>query len=386
VEAGNGALTGNGHVSVEMLGTRGLPNRYGGSETCIEEVGTRLVRDGHHVRVFCRRRESGDRRATYRGMELVDTPAVSVQALDTLTHSFVSILWLALKRAPRDRTVLHFHGSGNGALLPLARALGFRSVVTVDGADWERAKWGRLEQRLLRFAARMAARMADVLVADSREAFELYSKEWGANPVYIPYGAPEVAGDSAPDESVLDRLGLRDQRFVLFVGRFVPEKGIHLLAEAFAGAELPDTKLVLVGGMPDDSPYAAEVGRAAPPGTVFAGKLYGEELDPVLRAAYAYVQPSSVEGTSPMLLTAMGYGIPIVASGIPENRYTVGEHGIYFESGSSDDLASVLSRLLDDEDDLRTRAAELERRARETYSWEAVAAQYAEAYGHALRS
>jgi glycosyltransferase involved in cell wall biosynthesis len=377
-------VTQNGHVAVEMLGTRGLPNRYGGSETCIEEVGSRLVRDGHHVRVFCRRRKSDDRHPTYRGMELVDKPAVGVQALDTLSHSLVSVLWLALRRAPRDRTVLHFHGSGNGALLPITRALGFRSVVTVDGADWERAKWGPLEQRLLKRAARLAARKADVLVADSRESFELYRNEWGADPVYIPYGAPEVAGDAAPDESVLDRLGLRGQRFVLFVGRFVPEKGIHLLAEAFARAQLPDTKLVLVGGTPGDSPYAAEVARAAPPDAVFAGKLFGEELDPVLRAAYAYVQPSSVEGTSPMLLTAMGYGIPIVASGIPENRYTVGEHGIYFDSGDVDDLVAVLSGLLDDEADLHERAAGLERRARETYSWEAVAGQYAEAYDRAL--
>jgi glycosyltransferase involved in cell wall biosynthesis len=230
----------------------------------------------------------------------------------------------------------------------------------------------------------MSARMADVLVADSREAFELYGREWGADPVYIPYGAPEVAGESGPDESILDRLGLRDQRFLLFVGRFVPEKGIHLLAEAFSRAALPDTKLVLVGGTPEDSPYAAEVRDAAPDDTVFAGKLFGEELDPVLRAAHAYVQPSSVEGTSPMLLTAMGYGIPIVASGIPENRNTVGEHGIYFESGSAGDLASVLVALLEDEDGLRTRASALQRRARETYSWEAVASQYVEAYDRAL--
>jgi glycosyltransferase involved in cell wall biosynthesis len=369
-----------------MLGTRGLPNRYGGSETCIEEVGWRLVREGHHVRVFCRRGVTHDQSPSYRGMELVGTPAIQVQALDTLSHSLVSIGWLALRRAPRDQTVLHFHGSGNGALLPLARALRFRSVVTVDGADWERAKWGRVEQRLLRFAARMSARLADVLVADSLEAFALYGREWGADPVYIPYGAPEVAPKATADESILDELGLRDQRFVLFVGRFVPEKRIHLLADAFSRASLADTKLVLVGGTPEDSEYAAEVARAAPEGTIFAGKLFGDQLDPVLRAAHAYVQPSAVEGTSPMLLTAMGYGIPIVASGIPENRQTVGEYGVYFESGSADDLASSLAELLEDEDGMRERGAQLRRRARSTYSWEAVASQYANAYRTALQS
>lgn len=369
-----------------MLGTRGLPNRYGGSETCIEEVGLRLVREGHRVRVFCRRRVTGDSSLTYRGMELVGTPAIPVQALDTLSHSLVSIGWLALRRSPRDQTVLHFHGSGNGALLPLARALRFRSVVTVDGADWERAKWGRVQQRLLRLAARMAARLADVLVADSPEAFALYGKEWGADPIYVPYGAPTVGDEAAVDDSILDRLGLRHQRFVLFVGRFVPEKGIHVLAEAFNRAELSDMKLMLVGGTPEDSEYAAQVARAAPEGTIFAGKLFGGQLDPVLRAAYAYVQPSAVEGTSPMLLTAMAYGIPIVASGIPENRHTVGEHGIYFESGSADELASALLTLLDDDDSMRERGANLRRRARDTYSWDAVASQYTEAYEKALEA
>lgn len=366
-----------------MLGTRGLPNRYGGSETCIEEIGSRLAREGHRVRVFCRRRVTGDTSARYRDMDLIGTPAIPVQAIDTLSHSLASLLWLTLRRVSRTDTVLHFHGSGNGAVVPLAKALGFRSVVTVDGADWQRGKWGRAEQRLLRIAARMAARFADVLVADSVEAEKLY-RQWQADPVYIPYGAPEVAPESVHEDSILDRLGLRGRHWVLFVGRFVPEKGIHTLAEAFARAKLDDIGLVLVGGERTDSDYAARVATVAPDDTVFVGKLFGDQLDPILRAARAYVQPSSVEGTSPMVLTAMGYGIPTIASDIAENRETVGDHGVYFKAGSAESLASVLETTLGSDIDLRKRGEGLRRRAREAYSWDAVTAQYTAAYYRAL--
>lgn len=369
-------------LHVEMLGTRGLPNRYGGSETCVEEVGTRLARAGHHVRVFSRSRVTGTRAREYRGLVIAPMPSLPAQVLDTLSHSLAAILWLAVRRKRHAGTVLHFHGSGNGALLPLTRLLGLPAVVTVDGADWRREKWGPIARRLLKLAAGMTGRLADVVVADSREGVQTYRRMWGSEPEYIPYGAPEWT--SRTDRSVLERFGLQPRSYLLFVGRFVPEKQIHVLVEAHRLLPAPRPKLVLVGGLPDESNYARRVGAATSEDVVFTGKLYGDELAPLLDEALAYVQPSSVEGTSPMVLTAMAHGLPVVASEIPENRETLGSEGIFFAVGDFTKLSEAISSLLADEQAREERGRRLAERARTNFSWDEVTRSYERAYRLAL--
>lgn len=367
-------------VRVEMLGTRGLPNNYGGSETCIEEVGVRLKDRGVAVRVFCRPRVTGSRAPSYRGLDLVPLPSVPAQVLDTLSHSALAIGWLTLKRVDRSRTVLHFHGAGNGAVLPLARLLGLKTVLTVDGADWRREKWGRISRRLLRLAARIGARFADAVVADSRQAQEVYSKEFGVAARFIPYGAPEPH-DEPDADGALARISekARSAGYFVFVGRLVPEKDVLTLVRAHSLLEHPRPRLVIVGGGPQTQQYEAQLRNEAAADCEFIGPAFGPELSPVLRHALGYVQPSAVEGTSPMLLTAMAHGMSVAASDIPENVETVGEDGIYFHGGDAKSCARALREL----EQARSGDA-LRRRVRELYDWDVVTSQYEEAYQAAL--
>jgi glycosyltransferase involved in cell wall biosynthesis len=376
-------------LSVQMLGTRGLPNKYGGSETCVEEVGVRLLDRGQEVRIFSRPRVTGTDEREFRGMAQVPLPSVPVQNVDTLSHSLLAVLWLGWRRlragggAPTP--VLHFHGSGNGAVTPLTRALNLPTVVTVDGPDWRRAKWGPVARRLLRTAAWLATRCADVVVADSREAVAVYKEDFGADTVFIPYGAPEVADEpAAAFPAALRERGLGPGDYILFVGRFTPEKEIHTLVQAHGLLPEPRPPLVLVGGTPDDSDYARQVAGQAGDGVHFVGKLFGDELDPVARGARVYVQPSAVEGTSPMILTAMAYGLPLIASGIAENRETIGEGGTFFPAGDARALADAIRTLLDDPELARERADALRRRVHATYSWDAVTDAYLRAYRDAV--
>lgn len=373
-------------LSVQMLGTRGLPNKYGGSETCVEEVGVRLLERGQDVRIFSRPRVTGTNEREFRGMEQVPLPSIPVQNIDTLSHSLLAVLWVLHKRARGGQTpVLHFHGSGNGAVTPLTRALGLPTVVTVDGPDWRRAKWGPVARRLLRGAAWLGTRFGDVVVADSREAVAVYRADFGAETMYIPYGAPELGDEPAAEFPVALRdRGIEPGNYVLFVGRFTPEKEIHTLVKAHALLPEPRPPLVLVGGTPADSDYAREVGDLASEEVHFVGKLFGDELDPVARGARVYVQPSAVEGTSPMVLTAMAYGMPLIASGIAENRETIGEGGTFFPAGDEAALAGAIQSLLDDPRLAAARAELLRRRVRATYSWDAVTDAYLDAYRTAV--
>jgi glycosyltransferase involved in cell wall biosynthesis len=376
-------------LAVQMLGTRGLQNTYGGSETCVEEVGVRLLERGQDVRIFSRPRVTGTRDKSFRGMEQVPLPSVPVQNVDTLSHSLLAVLWVFARRVrSRGRApmpVLHFHGSGNGAVTPLTRLLRMPAVVTVDGPDWRRAKWGPVARRLLRGAAWMGTRFADVVVADSREAVAVYREDFGAETVFIPYGAPEVGDTPAAGfPAALRDRGLSPGDYILFVGRFTPEKEIHTLVRAHALLPAPRPPLVLVGGTPDDSDYARSVADLAGDDVHFVGKVFGDELDPVARGARVYVQPSAVEGTSPMVLTAMAYGLPLVASGIPENQETIGEAGTFFPAGDENALADAIRGLLDDPDLARERADRLRSRVRATYSWDAVTDAYLDAYRAAV--
>ena len=376
-------------LAVQMLGTRGLPNKYGGSETCIEEVGVRLLERGHEVRIFSRPRVTGTDEREFRGMEQVPLPRRTIQNVDTLTHSLLAILWLARHRRADDGSlrVLHFHGSGNGAVVPFARALRLPTVVTVDGPDWRRAKWGPVARRLMRGAAWMATRFAGVVVADSREAVAVYREDFGADTTFIPYGAPEVGAEAAAEfPAKLRERGLEPGNYILFVGRFTPEKEIHTLVRAHALLPEPRPPLVLVGGTPDDSDYAAEVAAEASDEVHFVGKLFGDELDPVARGTRVYVQPSAVEGTSPMILTAMAYGLPLIASGIPENRETIGPDGEFFPAGDAQALADAIGRSLADPVAARAHGEHLRERVRATYSWDAVTDSYVGAYREAIRS
>lgn len=367
-----------------MLGTRGLPNRYGGSETCIEEVGIRLTAEGNVVRVFCRRRVTESSAAEYRGMPLVYLPSVPIQVVETLSHSLLALLWLAWRgrRSGHGPQVAHLHGSGNGAVLPLARALRIPTVVTVDGPDWARAKWGPVARRLLKFAARMSARLADVVVADSREAKRIYEEEFGVSPRFIPYGAP-VATPAPPDPEALRRFGLEPNGYLLFVGRPVPEKEVHTLARAHAALPEPRPALAIVGGTPEESPYAREVASVAGEDCRFLGKVFGDDLSILLDGSLGYVQPSAVEGTSPMLLTAMAHGVPVIASDIPQNHETVGSAGRYFRRGDPEALSKALAELIADPD-RDGRGNDLRERVLREYSWDTVTREYADAYRTAI--
>jgi glycosyltransferase involved in cell wall biosynthesis len=370
-----------------MLGTRGLPNKYGGSETCVEEVGVRLRDRGHGVRIFSRPKVTGSDEREFRGMEQVPLPSAPMQNVDTLSHCLLAIAWLVRHRHADDgaQRVLHFHGSGNGALAPICRALGLPTVITVDGPDWRRAKWGPVASKLLRGAAWLATRFGDVVVADSREAVAVYKEDFAADTTFIPYGAPEVRDEpKAEFPPSLRQQGIEPGNYILFVGRFTPEKEIHTLIEAHSRLEKPRPALVLVGGTPDDGGYAASLGELAGDDVHFVGKLFGDELDPVARGSAVYVQPSAVEGTSPMILTAMAYGLPLIASGIPENRETIGPDGVFFPAKDAGALANEIKRLLDDRDAAQALGKRLRERVHQTYSWDAVTDAYVGAYERAL--
>jgi glycosyltransferase involved in cell wall biosynthesis len=347
----------------------------------VEEVGKRLAHDIDFV-VYCRSHQGREVGSNYLGMRRVVLPSLNTFQLDTLSHSLLSTIHVLSKNSA---DIVHYHGMGNALCLPVLLLSRKKTVVGLDGLDWERPKWGPVAKRVLKFSARLAFKLADHVIIDNKPAIEYYRRNFGLRDeefTYIPYGADVEPPSSA---ARLDSLRLRPRGYLLFVGALVPDKGPDVLIEGFkkVRTEMP---LVVVG----DTPFAREFRRkvheaaAADPRVRMLGYVYGDAYRQLVANAYAYVHPPRNEGTSPALLQAMGYGNCIVSSDIVEAVEVTGDAAITFVSGDPADLARQLERVLADPELAdRYRRLALER-VRAEYSWDDVAARHRAVYERVL--
>ncbi|SFQ52198.1 Glycosyltransferase involved in cell wall bisynthesis [Amycolatopsis arida] len=357
-------------MRISMIGTRGVPARYGGFETCVEEVGRRLVARGHEVTVYCRTAgAAADRPERHLGMRLVHLPALRRKTLETLSHTALSV-----HHAVADRPDVAFvFNAANAPLLPVLRRRGVPVATHVDGLEWRRAKWSGLGRRYYRAAEALAVRWSDALVADALGIADYYADRFGVCADYIPYGAP-VLGEIGAGR--LAELDLRPARYHLVVARFEPENHVDLAVAGYArsAATLP---LVVVGSAPYSDDYTDRVRRlaAARPGVRLLGPVWDQELlDQLYAHALTYVHGHSVGGTNPSLLRAMGAATATSAYDVSFNREVLGEYGRFFRN------AGELAALLDDAE-ARPEATLARGRAQvaslHRYEWDGVAGKYA---------
>lgn len=367
-------------LRVAQSGIRGIPANFGGSETAVEEIGKRLAEEGVEVVVYCRKHKSSTKARRYLGMTRVVLPSINTFNLDTISHTVLSSLHL-LARNTAD--VVHFHGMGNALCLPLFRFSKKKTVITIDGPDWERPKWGPWAKRALKLSARLAIRWADHLIIDNHPSIAYFEREFGyARGTYIPYGADR---DRPTSTDYVRSLGLEPGGYVLFVGALVPDKGPDMLIDAYRQVET-DLPLVVVGDSPFHAEYRSALHDAASRDlrVRMLGYVYDERYRELLANARIYVHPLRSDGTSPALLQAMGYGSCIVINSLPEALSAVGDGALPFAHNDVNDLARTLRRVIDDrelESDLRRRALA---RAESEYDWDRVAAQHRELYERVL--
>ncbi len=356
-------------LSVALLGSRGVPGRYGGYETLMDELAGRLVARGFEVTVYCRRHNDRRRRVSHRGARLVHLPAVRTKHLETPSHTLLAALHAA---ASGYDAALVVNGA-NVFFLPLLALGGIRTVLNVDGIEKRRAKWGAFGRAVYALSERLACVLPDVLVTDAETIREHYQRRYGAPSERIAYGV-----DARPlwQVGVLNRLGLASRRYFLYVSRFERENNPQRVVAAYreVGGDLP---LVMVGDAPYASELIASFKRAADPRVRFPGAIYGRAYRQLLSHALAYVHATEVGGTHPALVEAMGYGNCVVVHDTPENREVAGDAALYFDAHSAGSLARALERVRGAPQEVDWRRWAAGERARQLYSWETVADAYA---------
>ena len=352
-----------------MLGTRGVPARYSGFETCAAELGARLAARGHDVTVYCRVPHIAYPGSAYRGMRLVKLPTIRSKHFDTIVHTLLSSIHAL---ASRYDVALYFN-VGNSPVTWIPRLAGQRVVLNVDGLDWKRKKWGRAARAYIRACERWAARFPDRVVTDSRRVQQYYRDRRGTASTYIAYGAEPVA---VPPGPFLARFGLAPRRYVLFVGRLVPENCAHHLVEAFEGLST-DFRCVIVGDAPYSADYIRGLRATADPRVVFTGYCFDEGYRELLSNAYCFVETSEVGGTHPALLEAMAAECCVVVNDTPENLEAIADAGLsYHGAVGAASLRATLERLLKDPALVSAQARRGLDRVRRHYSWDGVTDAY----------
>lgn len=362
-------MKGQTGMRIALMGTRGIPARYGGFETFYENLAPRLVERGHHVTVYTRPWSVG-RMRSYRGVRLTPMPSIHTKHLDTISHTAFSVLHGMTQRFD----VVLICGPGNAPLAWVPRLTGAFVALNVDGADSKRAKWGRLATKYLRTAERVSASLATVIIADNRAVEERFRDDYGADAIFIPYGANIGRTEG---RAALDRLGLESRRYVLWVGRLEPETRVEELIAGFCDLAEPGLKLVIVGDAPFADAYKSRLRDIAGPDVIFAGYAFGQDYVQLSSHAFAYVQTSPTSGTSPALLDQMGFGNAVIGRGTPTICEVIADAGLTFDPDDAiADMARVLRRLIDSPALVGQLRAAGPERIRSAYSWEAVTDAY----------
>ena len=348
-------------LSIAVLGTRGIPARYGGFETFADQLTRRLAHRGHHVTVYGRDRYAG---AAEGGVESLVLPAIYSKYLETPSHTFLSVLHCTTRR-PDVALVCN---TANACFLPLLRAAGIPTVLNTDGIEWQRRKWGLAGSTVHLFSEHLAAAWADALVADADFIARYYRERHDRDTVRIPYGGdlPRPRGTS-----VLDELGLKPEGYDLCVCRFEPENRPLTVIQAHGGLERP-LPLVMVGGAPYATAYRRRMEAAADESTLFAGYRFDDEYRQLLFNSRALLYAGEVGGTHPVLLEAMGAGRLVIYHDTPENRETVGIAGLPFGPGGAEALRSVWQQVTDHRDWPGKYGARARDRVQQHYLWENV--------------
>ena len=366
-------------MKVAFIGQKGLPATYGGVEHHVEELAVRLAAHGHQACVYNRPSYNPSAPAEYRGVAVVSLPSVATKHLDAITHVAVCTAH-ALRH---DADVVHYHAVGPALLSWVPDLRGVCALATVHGRDWQRPKWGSLASFALHAGEWMAMHAPDETVVVSRSLADELSSRYGRPAHFIPNGITLADGD---DPSILSEFGLEPGRYVLFASRLVPEKGAHYLAEAWRRLG-SDMTLVMAGDSSFSADYVQSLRASCEhDGVVFTGYVFGRRLATLFRQAALFVLPSDVEGLPLVLLEALGYGTPVLASDIPPNREVLGDLGRTFAAGSVDDLERQLGAALDELPALREQASQAASWIAGVYDWDLVADQTIALYETALEA
>lgn len=358
-------------MKIAMIGSRGVDSNYSGVEKTVRELGVRLVQKGHDIIVFSQNGQKNQRLPdSYEGIKIKRIPTLQGKHTETLIRSAISTVVSCLD----SFDIINLHAEGPGLFSAVARMLGKKTVVTIHGLDWKRAKWSSFASFCLKTAEQTAVKYADEIVVVSQTLQKYFKETYGRDTTFIPNAV--VIYDRPQSYHNLASLGLAPGEYCLFASRLVPEKGCHDLIEAFNTLD-PNKKLVIAGGSRYQDDYIDSLKELANPEKImFTGHVTGELLQELFSYAYVFLLPSYIEGLSNALLEAISYQKCTLVSDIPENLEVIQDYGYSFRVGDKKDLADKLGMLIDDPALVNAVEGKIKELGESKYTWDYISEEY----------
>jgi glycosyltransferase involved in cell wall biosynthesis len=364
-------------MRIAAFGFRSIPPAKGaaGADKFALELFPRLVNRGHSVVAYNRQYPDVFVDVTeYKGVKVKTFKTTSKKGFDTLLHSFKCTFDIIVNNTA---DIVHIQNGGNSIwALPL-RLFGKKVFISQDGVDWKRDKWPWYGKVYLKLSAFITAHLPNEVIFDNVIAKKLFEEKYNKQFKFIPFGSEVEAGTGCTD--ILQKHGLEKGGYYLFVGRFIPDKGLHYLIPAFKNSRSAK-KLVLIGGSPNPSPYERELLDMAGPQIIFPGYVYGNDVNTLMSNSYCYIQPSDVEGLSPVVLTVMGLNVPLIVSDIEENEYAVLDTARKFKKGNIASLTDEINFCEDNYPEMLCLAQKAQERALSVFNWENVADEHVQVF------
>jgi glycosyltransferase involved in cell wall biosynthesis len=364
------------------VGTRGFPDVQGGVEKHCEELYPRLAKLGSDVAVITRTPyiPKEKRLPEWKGVKFIHLWAPKQKGLETIFHTFLGVI-VARIRSP---DILHIHAIGPSILVPFARILGLRIMVTDHGPDYERQKWGKFAKVVLRAGEFLAIRFANKVVVISKMIKSMMENKYGRKDLeFIPNGVnlPEVIAA----RETLKKYNLEPKKYIFTACRFVPEKGLHDLIDAYKRIENSEFKLVIAGDADHETEYSRNLNRSArkSPEIILTGFISGKPLQELYSNAGLFVLPSYYEGLPIALLEALSYGLSVLVSDIPQNREISLPEFRFFKPGDIETLTKKMVELfkigIDEKEKIKQKEI-----LKENYNWDKIAERTYQVYKSVL--
>ncbi len=370
-------------MKIAFIGQKGIPATFGGVEQHVHELARRLTGRGHEVSVYVRDWYTPREIRQYDRIRLVHAPTVPTKHFDALAHSLTS----SVHSVFQNYELVHYHAIGPTFFSWIPAIFQKKVVSTIHRLDWQSGKWGMAGRSFLKFTERTALYIPNATIVVSDHLRQYFEAKYRRRVSYIPNGV--CFSEAAPPQTIATKYGLRGKDYILFLGRFVPEKKVDLLIEVFKAVKGDpgdsDLKLVLAGGSSASDEYAANLARQAEGrrDVVFTGYVTGREKAELFSNALLFVLPSYLEGHPIALLEAMSYGVPCLVSDISPHSEVIahGVNGFLFRTNDSDHMAAQLKTVLQSSPScLDTIVQEGKKYVREHFDWETVVDRVEEIY------
>jgi len=355
-------------MKICVLGTRGFPDVQGGVETHCEQLYPRISNDGHDVTVITRKSyiPKENRLKEYKGVRFKHLFSPKKKSLEAIIHSILGVFYARLK----SPDILHIHAVGPSLVVPLAKVLGLKVVVTNHGPDYDRAKWGKLAKSMLKKGEEFGSKYADKIIVISNVIKNIIKNNYNREDTELIYNGV-IIPQKSDNIDYISSLGISRGKYLFTAGRFVEEKGFHDLINAYAKIENSDFKLVIAGDADHESIYSKKLKKMAKENNVIlTGFIKGEKLHQLFSHTGLFILPSYHEGLPIALLEAMSYNLDVLVSDIPANAEVNLKKEDYFKTANVEDLSKKLASKVQ-HPTIRNFGQVIE----EKYNWDKIAEQ-----------